>query len=358
MKLVCGDQKQRLERAASGAVQTAKIHPKALASQHRQSGSRTVLSTARLRAILDCAQQLFTDESVDIDETGDYSYVPDEIKEWLSGQRSTFFEGKIISTSNDLSTFHNRYCKSFGRIDPSPTELIQDLLHVQRPHIRAHSSNDTITDELTFYGFGERQVMQVKCSHCEAPLPDDKAAGWAIFDPNSYVERKTPVHSCSGRGRYYTAPIEESIPSCFPERKTLQALRRIPGSDWQRCMRRPEECEDLPHTVESWCIECTEQSLLSNESNKCVDFDQRWTIGSRPKYIERRPNCLNCRAGSRFIPIDEGIPSIAMQVLRSFAEQFRELSDAGLAVALSRRSSSRRTKRSVRSKKLLNNGLL
>lgn len=53
VKLVCGQQNQRPERAASEAVQAAKMRQKVLASQRGQSNSRTVLSTARLRAILD-----------------------------------------------------------------------------------------------------------------------------------------------------------------------------------------------------------------------------------------------------------------------------------------------------------------
>ncbi|KAF2236896.1 hypothetical protein EV356DRAFT_565023 [Viridothelium virens] len=353
VKLVCGQQSQRLERAASEAVQAAKMRQKILASQRRQSNSRTVLSTARLRAILDHSGQLLADGAVDVDETGDYSYLPNEIREWLSDQQWTFFEGRTISTSNDLKDFHRRYCGEFARSDSSPTELIQDLLRMQRQHIRVQSSKAAVIDELTFYGFGERRVVQLKCSHCKKPLPDDDAARWATLDPNSYVRKKAPAHLCSGTGRYYAIPIKVSIPSCFPNRSTLQALRRPPRNDWQRCIRAPQRCENLPQTVESWCIGCREGTLLSDGSNKCVDFSPRWTAGSPPKYIERMPNCFKCDAGSRFIPIDAGIPSIGTQVLRHFAEEFGELSDGGLEAALSRRAPSRRTKRVVRSKETL-----
>lgn len=194
--------------------------------------------------------------------------------------------------------------------------------------------------------------MQLKCSHCEAPLPDDDAARWATLDPNSYVKKKALAHLCSGTGRYYAIPVKAPIPSCFPQRRSLQALRRPPRMDWQRGMCTPSKCENLPPAVESWCIECREGTLLSDGSNKCVDLNPRWTMGSPPKYIERRPNCLKCDAGSRFIPIDEEIPSIGTQILRSFAEEFGELSDGGLEAALSRRAPSRRTKRVIRSRRL------
>jgi hypothetical protein len=108
----------------------------------------------------------------------------------------------------------------------------------------------------------------------------------------------------------------------------------------------------LPNTVESWCIECKERSLLFGGGNKYVDVNPRWTVGKVAKYIERRPNCLKCGISPRFIPVDYKIPSISPPVLRDFAEEFEQLSDSGIEVALNRRRPSRRNKRVLARKRI------
>jgi len=356
VKLVCSLERQKLEWAASEAVKAAKKRQEARASKLLQMHSRIVLSTFRLRKILQHYDELFGRDLTDVDETGEYSYLPEMLKEWLRDQQFSFFEGRRVSTAIELSTFHEKYCggpTNTTKKDVSPVRMIQELLHLQQKHIRGQRAKDSILDTLTFYGFGERRVMQVECNHCQATLPHDEAARWATLDPESYVKKKAPSHQCSGIGRYYGNPKDGSISSCFPNKESLLALRRAPRTNWQRCVRAKDMCKDLPSKVQSWCIECKEKSRLSDGGNKCLDMDPRWTRGKPPKYIERRPNCLNCNAGSRFIPIDTKILSVGTQMLRAFADEFADLDERAFEIALGRRAPSRRTKRLVKSKRTL-----
>jgi hypothetical protein len=198
---------------------------------------------------------------------------------------------------------------------------------------------------MSFYGFGKHQVVKVECSQCQAQLPDDKRARWATNDPETYVTKKAPAHECSGSGRYYGKPRNCLILSCCLMKKNLEALRRIPRTNWQRCVRTKDMCKDLPTVVKSWCIECKERSKVSGGGSVYDDMDPKWTIGEPAKYIERRPNCLRCGVGSRFIPMDVNVPSINTQSLMGFADEFTSLDQRGLEIALGRRAPSRRTKR-------------
>lgn len=79
--------------------------------------------------------------------------------------------------------------------------------------------------------------------------------------------------------------------------------------------------------VESFCIRCRENTLLSDGSKVYVDKQPLWTLGnSRPLYVERRPSCMTCKLHGeptgRFIPKDQEIPSIYGQSLSILAELY------------------------------------
>lgn len=108
VKLVCSLERQKLEWAASEAVKAAKKRQEARASKLLQMHSRIVLSTFRLRKILQHYDELFARDLTDVDETGEYSYLPEMLKEWLRDQQFSFFEGRRVSTAIELSTFHEK----------------------------------------------------------------------------------------------------------------------------------------------------------------------------------------------------------------------------------------------------------
>jgi hypothetical protein len=83
VKLVCGSENQQLGQAASSAVQAAKQRQKFRRSRSEEHKVRTVLSTSKLRAILENREKLLKSSMSDVDETGDYSYLPKELQEWL-----------------------------------------------------------------------------------------------------------------------------------------------------------------------------------------------------------------------------------------------------------------------------------
>ncbi len=106
-------------------------------------------------------------------------------------------------------------------------------------------------------------------------------------------------------------------------------------SQWERLLRNEESSSGLAAKFESWCIQCEAKQTVSDVSgggNKILDLKPRRTIGNPAKYVERRPNCLTCKMGSRLIPIGESVPSIPMRQLRDFADKFgNHITDEELA---------------------------
>jgi hypothetical protein len=138
---------------------------------------------------------------------------------------------------------------------------------------------------------------------------------------------------CQGKLRN-AIPRDKSIPFVEDGRKDLsfESARNV-RENWRDGIRDPKDCEGkLSKSVESWCIHCTENTKLSGGRTRCVDESPRWTLGDPPKYVERRPACLNCLSegrsrGARFVPVDVTIPSIYKKRISTFEENFGSLGD-------------------------------
>jgi hypothetical protein len=86
-------------------------------------------------------------------------------------------------------------------------------------------------------------------------------------------------------------------------------------------------------------IRCTENTKLKGDRTRYMDESPRWTLGDPPKYVERRPDCLNCLSegrpgGARFIPVDVTIPSIPKTRVSTFEENWGTLQEDIKAEAL------------------------
>ena len=78
----------------------------------------------------------------------------------------------------------------------------------------------------------------------------------------------------------------------------------------QATIRDPKHCEgELSQPVESWYINYTKNTKLTDDHTRHVNESPRWTLGDPPKYVKRQPIYLNCwsegrSTGARFIPVD------------------------------------------------------
>jgi hypothetical protein len=116
-------------------------------------------------------------------------------------------------------------------------------------------------------------------------------------------------------------------------------------------MRDPKDCPGkLSQPVESWCIYCKKSTKLKGDRTRYVDKTPRWTLGDPPKYVEHRPQCLNCpsegRPGSaRFVPVDATIPSVYKARLSTFEKDWGRLQEDIKAEALGVEPKSSKTPR-------------
>jgi hypothetical protein len=296
------------------------------------------------------------DDLADVDESGDFSYLPKGIQEWLTSQQHVLFKGQVVSTFTELIPFYRKYC-SFSDDSPiediSPIDMILELMKIQLKRLNALQTKQEplISDKWSFYGFGKSSVMKVKCNSCKQSLADDKNAQWSIIDPAFYITRRTTKHNCKPGSRFYAVPQDRNAKFIQANQDQLKNPKwQEPRVEWERLMRTKEGSLGLPIKVESWCIECREKTTVAMRSgggSVFVDLEPRWTVCTSAKYLERKPKCLTCnRDSNRFIPVDDQIQSIAKDGLVAFAEEFGDsMNDAELAVALQRRPPSSRKKR-------------
>jgi len=132
--------------------------------------------------------------------------------------------------------------------------------------------------------------------------------------------------------------------------RTLKRARNI-REDWRDGIRDFKDCKGkLSQPVESWCIRCTKNTKLKGGRTRYVDESPRWTLEDPPKYVERRPDCLNCLSegrpgGARFVPDDATIPSIYKKRVSTFEENWGKLREDVKAEVLAVEPESSKTPR-------------
>ena len=106
-------------------------------------------------------------------------------------------------------------------------------------------------------------------------------------------------------------------------------------------LARARELQPLLEQLNARDLSSESRNLISLKSSNIpnyqavalgVDESPRWTMGDPPKYVERRPACLNCLSegrprGARFVPIDVTIPSIYKKRISTFEENFGSLEE-------------------------------
>lgn len=102
-----------------------------------------------------------------------------------------------------------------------------------------------------------------------------------------------------------------------------------------RLIRPKAQCSGLLTEVKTWCIVCRHETVCLNlevvDDNSLSDTAPQWTKGEPPRYIERMRQCADCApARTRFIPVDESIPTISPAQLRDFERDHLHVSDEHL----------------------------
>jgi hypothetical protein len=262
---------------------------------------------------------------------------PEIVSIWFRRQREILFKGMSISGAADILPVYRRLCATTNgplKENPSLAEMICALIKEQTKMIE--NLPTSTVDDLFYYGFEPFDVVETMCYKCRQPLPPDIKVRWSVMRPGHYVVRhkRCKTNLCQGKLRSII-PRDKSILFVEDGRKDLsfESTRNV-REDWRDGIRDPKDYEEekLSKSVESWCIHCTENTKLSGGRTRCVDERPRWTLGDPPKYVERRPACLNCLSegrprGARFVPVDVTIPSIYKKRISTFEENFGSLEE-------------------------------
>lgn len=171
-------------------------------------------------------------------------------------------------------------------------------------------------------------MLVLRCSACswECTVSNPQ---WAVKWPGHYYVQGRACYS-SDCARRYKAFFPEALDIL---RTPKDANLEEEGFDRQytlrSCLRTQDECSDLPDAVESWCIRCKEQTKFCGDRTSVIDHNPRWTLGRKPLYVERRPECLLCQHAShptsRFVPVKLEIASVLPRLVAELARYIVDL---------------------------------
>ena len=267
------------------------------------------------------------------------SEFPEPVLQWFKGQRHILFHDSSGLDSTDVLSVCHRLCPSSicdEHESPSLREMLYGIIKAQHDfppppdrHLRNHQ-------HLWYAQYG-LQDIETCCAVCGLIFRKDNWPKWCVNRPGVYCARYLSCvsHQCERKCRKMR-PTDAAISWIKGEPRALR-VENNEHAPWQRCIRPAEKNDDkAPAAVLSWCIKCQENTRLSGGRTVFEDNVPRWTLGkARPLYLERCPDCLSCKTrGSRFVPVDERIPSIYHQSLAIFTERFGNYDDEILAILL------------------------
>lgn len=299
-------------------------------------------SVQELRKILPVVVATETEHSYHLHKWESLADFPEPVGAWFRRQGQTLFEGRLINGPADIMLVYRQLCTVEGHLGEnlSLAEMIYGLIKMQARMIEKLPISSL--DDLIYYRLRPFDVIGAICYNCRQPMSQDTEARWAVMRRGHYVIRRRRCNSgiCQGKCRA-GIPRDSSIPFVWGSRPDLSAQisPRI-REDWRETIRDPKDCEGkLSQPLESWCIICKENTQLLGDRTRYLDEVPRWTIGDPPKYVERRPICLNCQSEgrpgtARFVPVDATIPSIYKKKLTSIEKNFGGLQKDVKAEAL------------------------
>lgn len=124
--------------------------------------------------------------------------------------------------------------------------------------------------------FSTFEVTTRACETCEAPLAPDLLP--LFLETGVYMTRRITCSSETCQGLKRNAIPTNGSP-CL-----TRSGHRESSNDWERTLRRTDDCGHFPSSVELWCSYCKEETLVtvagSGSRKTVVDGNPRWTLGS------------------------------------------------------------------------------
>lgn len=146
--------------------------------------------------------------------------------------------------------------------------------------------------------------------------------------------------------------------NALPSDSALVFATKLPesmSSDWERGLRRKNDCAHLASNVEIWCRYCKEDTVVNGDIKRStiIDGNPRWTIGSRPKYVPRPSTCKNCafNKNKQFVPVDPQLPFIPRRNLDRIVNRFSRTDLEFLSRVLDAQESASHTPRLLKRKR-------
>lgn len=289
-------------------------------------------------------------KSMVIDDSNFLPSLPPFIREWL--EKSSHFFQRPVETPDDLMPAYQRHCADVAKKDlstPETSKIILRLLTFQQiilnTRLRGRIKGMANMDER----FSTFELTPLKCDTCGTALDDDR---FPIFrEDGVYMVHKVQCHSETCAGTRANAIPADDIDFQTP------TVHQDPSNDWQRLIKRTDDCQGLRKEVKLWCCYCREKTevrvALGKTRATVLDSNPRYTLGERPKYVPRRFWCLPCgsKKEMKFVPVDPSIAFINRRSLNDLAQQFPNMDTESLSWILDMRKSASHAPRKLKEKR-------
>ena len=244
--------------------------------------------------------------------------LPPPVLKWIQGSRYALFNSSQLPNCDHdiIQAICDTALGTKSTTQPSFKETLRSWIEKQDTLVRRalkRNFEDSVHSEV-HCGVGQGLVLCCqRCGHESI----DKNPLWAVKWPGHYFQfpKTCKSRTCSWRN------FEPKELHLLRTPGQVSSIVKNEGFDpdyaFRLCLRTRDECSGLEQVVESWCLLCKEQTILSGNR---TNHRPQYTLGRTPLYVERRPECLRCKLTARFVPVQE-IASIMPRIVRDFAEQ-------------------------------------
>lgn len=126
---------------------------------------------------------------------------------------------------------------------------------------------------------------------------------------------------CGAKQKWFI-PQDEKLLWVTSTVPTLKTPDRTLTPDWKLYVRLPDDTQGLPQTVRMFCVKCKKRTKTMNDEPSYLETMPQWTLGHRPLLVERVHFCKLCNDFTRFIPVDESVPSILRKNLSNIVRRW------------------------------------
>lgn len=261
-------------------------------------------------------------------------HFPPPITLWFKGQQHTLFRNAWPKTPSGA---RQSLCQIAGIEESSSLVAITYAILTLRLEMlnTLQLKNKALNNHEDLWYIGLEKSIQLACCECGKQSREKEPVIWAVNAPDHIVARKRWCRSgtCGVKEKWFI-PQDHKLLWITSSIKILKTPNRTFAPDWKLCVRLPENTQGLSRTVRMFCVKCKENTKTMNDESSYLETEPQWTLGHQPLLVEWALFCKVCNDFTRFIPVNEAMPSILRKNLSNIVKRWGTCGQPVLAKVL------------------------